>query len=183
MKYEYLDRAQSRAPCGPLAAEPRPHGTWEDALALKIARAVRRGSRLPTPIVTDTETENADRYGATAAQWPNHPALTGDAADNIAGVKDVQPRRSLSCWPVEEVPCCRDWLRGDDDAARAAYLPAGLEEVRTAIDGGMHITGVHFWTGVDNYEWLEGSGVPFGLFDRNRVPRKSAHVVQSFMRS
>ncbi|MFB6839775.1 family 1 glycosylhydrolase [Streptomyces sp. NPDC056361] len=71
---------------------------------------------------------------------------------------------------------------GDDDIARAAYLPAALGQVRNAIAAGMDIAGVHFWTGVDNYEWIEGFTVPFGLFDRNRVPRPSAHVIQSIIR-
>ncbi|MFJ8164257.1 family 1 glycosylhydrolase [Streptomyces sp. NPDC096136] len=74
-------------------------------------------------------------------------------------------------------------LGGEDDAQRAAYLSAALEQVHQAIAGGMDITGVHLWTGVDNYEWLDGHTVPFGLFDRDRVPKPSAHVVQSFIRA
>ena len=34
--------------------------------------------------------------------------------------------------------------------------------------------GFFFWTGVDNYEWLHGYDVAFGLFDRDRTPRPSA---------
>ncbi|GAA1890780.1 family 1 glycosylhydrolase [Streptantibioticus ferralitis] len=71
---------------------------------------------------------------------------------------------------------------GDDDTVRAAYLQAALDQVRDAVARGMGITGVHFWTGVDNYEWLNGYGVPFGLFDRNRVPRPSARIIQSLIR-
>jgi beta-glucosidase len=71
---------------------------------------------------------------------------------------------------------------GEDDAARAAYLQAALDQVHDAIAGGMDITGVHLWTGVDNYEWLDGHSIPFGLFDRNRVPRPSARVIQSMIR-
>ncbi|MEU9005276.1 family 1 glycosylhydrolase, partial [Streptomyces sp. NPDC048551] len=63
------------------------------------------------------------------------------------------------------------------------YLPAALEQVRAAMAGGMDITGVHLWTGVDNYEWLDGHTVPFGLFDRDRTPKPSARVVQSFIRA
>jgi beta-glucosidase len=47
----------------------------------------------------------------------------------------------------------------------------------------MDIAGVHFWTGIDNYEWLDGFTVPFGLFNRDRVPRPSISIVQSLMRS
>jgi beta-glucosidase len=72
---------------------------------------------------------------------------------------------------------------GDDDVARAGYLTAALGQVSVALADGMNIAGIHFWTGVDNYEWLNGFAVPFGLFDRNRVPRPSAEVVRSLIRS
>lgn len=71
---------------------------------------------------------------------------------------------------------------GEDDRARAAYLQAALAQVHDAMAGGMDITGVHLWTGVDNYEWLDGHTVSFGLFDRNRAPRPSARIIQSVIR-
>jgi beta-glucosidase len=37
---------------------------------------------------------------------------------------------------------------------------------------------VFFWTGIDNYEWIAGNSVPFGLFDRERRPRGSAELVR-----
>ncbi|UNZ18159.1 family 1 glycosylhydrolase [Streptomyces sp. 891-h] len=71
---------------------------------------------------------------------------------------------------------------GEDDRARAAYLQDALGQVHDAMSRGMDITGVHLWTGVDNYEWLEGHTVSFGLFDRHRTPRPSARLVQSLIR-
>lgn len=71
---------------------------------------------------------------------------------------------------------------GDNDTARAAYLQAALDQIHNAVAGGMDITGVHFWTAVDNYEWLNGYDVSFGLFDRHRTPRPSAHLLQSLIR-
>ncbi|MFD3563462.1 family 1 glycosylhydrolase [Streptomyces sp. NPDC058686] len=71
---------------------------------------------------------------------------------------------------------------GEDDRARAAYLQATLHQVHGAMADGMDITGVHLWTGVDNYEWLDGHTVSFGLFDRNRAPRSSARIIQSMIR-
>ncbi|MFD0376776.1 family 1 glycosylhydrolase [Streptomyces sp. NPDC127112] len=73
-------------------------------------------------------------------------------------------------------------LGSEDDAQRAAYLSDALEQVHQAIAGGMDITGVHLWTGIDNYEWLDGHTVPFGLFDRDRAPKPSAHLLRSFIR-
>jgi beta-glucosidase len=44
---------------------------------------------------------------------------------------------------------------------------------------GVDVAGVFFWTGFDNYEWLAGDGGPFGLFDRERRPRRSAELVRT----
>jgi beta-glucosidase len=41
----------------------------------------------------------------------------------------------------------------------------------------MRVEGVTLWAGIDNYEWLSGFGVPFGLVTADRVPRRSAGVV------
>ncbi|WP_107072572.1 family 1 glycosylhydrolase [Streptomyces katrae] len=73
-------------------------------------------------------------------------------------------------------------LGSEGDAQRAAYLSDALGQVHQAIAGGMDITGVHLWTGIDNYEWLDGHTVPFGLFDRDRAPKPSAHLLRSFVR-
>jgi beta-glucosidase len=68
---------------------------------------------------------------------------------------------------------------GTDDDARVAYLTESLRHIHDARDEGIDVTGVFFWTGVDNYEWLAGDSVPFGLFDAQRQPRRSAELVRS----
>ncbi|MCX5199335.1 family 1 glycosylhydrolase [Streptomyces sp. NBC_00249] len=73
-------------------------------------------------------------------------------------------------------------MRTPSTSTASATTSPQRSQVRDAIAGGMDITGVHLWNGVDNYEWLDGYTVPFGLFDRNRVPKHSAHIVQSFIR-
>ncbi len=40
------------------------------------------------------------------------------------------------------------------------------------------VRGFFHWTAVDNYEWLLGYDVAFGLFDRERKPRPSARVLE-----
>ena len=65
---------------------------------------------------------------------------------------------------------------GEDDE-RVRYLARGLELVGDADDG-IDIRGLFHWTGVDNYEWLHGYDVAFGLIDRERVPRQSADVLR-----
>ncbi|MFZ0666264.1 MAG: family 1 glycosylhydrolase [Acidimicrobiales bacterium] len=66
----------------------------------------------------------------------------------------------------------------DDDQVRAAYLTRGLEVVHQAIDVGIDVRGLFHWTAVDNYEWLHGFDVRFGLIDAQRVSRPSARIFQ-----
>jgi beta-glucosidase len=66
----------------------------------------------------------------------------------------------------------------DDDGVRAAYLERGLEVTNEAIARRVDVRGFFHWTGVDNYEWLHGFDVSFGIIDRERNIRPSARVLQ-----
>ena len=65
----------------------------------------------------------------------------------------------------------------DDDTQRAAYLGEGLRVVHDALGRGIDVRGLFHWTAVDNYEWLHGYDVAFGLIDRDRRVRPSAAVL------
>jgi len=65
----------------------------------------------------------------------------------------------------------------DDDAQRAQYLSRGLELTRAALARGIDLRGFFHWTAVDNYEWLHGYDVRFGIIDRERRVRDSAQVL------
>jgi beta-glucosidase len=65
-----------------------------------------------------------------------------------------------------------------DDSQRAAYLERGLQVTADAIARGIDVRGFFHWTAVDNYEWLHGFDVQFGLIDRDRNIRPSARVLQ-----
>jgi beta-glucosidase len=65
----------------------------------------------------------------------------------------------------------------DDDTERVSYLARGLEVVNHAIGRGIDVRGFFHWTGVDNYEWLHGFDVRFGIIDRDRNVRPSAQVL------
>ena len=64
----------------------------------------------------------------------------------------------------------------EDDDWRATYLRECLAEAEQAVEDGIDVRGFFHWTAVDNYEWLHGYNVPFGLFDRDRNPRASIEV-------
>jgi beta-glucosidase len=67
----------------------------------------------------------------------------------------------------------------DDDDARAAYLERGLEIIAQRLADGQDIRGLFHWTAVDNYEWLHGYDISFGLIDRDRNVRPSAAILSN----
>ncbi|HLI45430.1 MAG TPA: family 1 glycosylhydrolase [Acidimicrobiales bacterium] len=71
----------------------------------------------------------------------------------------------------------------DDDDERAAYLRRCLEVAHDALKRGVDLRGLFHWTAVDNYEWLHGYDVSFGLLDMDRKVRPSAGVLAEAARS
>ncbi|MCU1452998.1 MAG: beta-glucosidase/6-phospho-beta-glucosidase/beta-galactosidase [Acidimicrobiales bacterium] len=68
-----------------------------------------------------------------------------------------------------------DWW----DWERAGHAPrSGDGNGFAAIDRGVDVRGFFHWTATDNYEWLHGDEVAFGLMDRDRNVRPSAKVLQ-----
>jgi beta-glucosidase len=66
----------------------------------------------------------------------------------------------------------------DDDAERATYVERGLQIVQQALADGIDVRGFFHWTGVDNYEWLHGYDLRFGIIDRERNVRPSAEILR-----
>src|SRR6267154_6781791 len=66
----------------------------------------------------------------------------------------------------------------DDDEMRARYIARGLEVIHAAIERGADVRGCFHWTGVDNYEWLHGFDLAFGIIDRDRNVKPSALVLR-----
>jgi beta-glucosidase len=69
----------------------------------------------------------------------------------------------------------------DDDAFRARLIPAALAELQTVIAQGVPVKGYIHWSLLDNFEWLQGFKMKFGLcsVDRTtfkRTPKPSAAV-------
>jgi len=65
-----------------------------------------------------------------------------------------------------------------DDTVRAQYITDGLAITHDAIARGIDVRGFFHWTAVDNYEWLHGYSLDFGLIDRDRNVRPSARVLR-----
>ena len=56
----------------------------------------------------------------------------------------------------------------DDDAIRAWLIPNALAEVKLAIDDGVPVLGYLHWSLVDNFEWVFGYRIRFGLHELDR---------------
>lgn len=63
----------------------------------------------------------------------------------------------------------------DDDSLRAWLIPAALAELKKAIDDGVPVKGYVHWSLVDNFEWIFGYKIHFGLhtLDRQTFERKA----------
>jgi len=78
-------------------------------------------------------------------------------------------------------------LGTNDDAQRAAFIPAALAGLKAAIDDGIPVKGYVHWSLLDNFEWIFGYGPHFGLVavDRTtfeRSPKPSAAVLGGIAR-
>ncbi|MDF2917013.1 family 1 glycosylhydrolase [Microbacterium sp. NPDC086615] len=64
-------------------------------------------------------------------------------------------------------------IQTDDDAQRAAFLPAALEALDAEIAAGTPVRGYCHWTLMDNFEWIFGYGPKLGLVavDRDTLER------------
>ncbi|XP_028036754.1 myrosinase 1-like [Bombyx mandarina] len=78
---------------------------------------------------------------------------------------------------------------GLDDRMRVEYYRDHLKELLLAIhEDGVNVVGFTAWTLMDNFEWNDGLGSKFGLYEvnftspeRTRTPRASAHYYKSII--
>jgi beta-glucosidase len=63
----------------------------------------------------------------------------------------------------------------DNDDVRARFIPAALVELKKAIDDGVPVIGYCHWSLIDNFEWIFGYKIHFGLhsFDPVTFKRKA----------
>ncbi len=69
----------------------------------------------------------------------------------------------------------------DDDAIRAAFIPAALAGLKQAMDDGVPVIGYCHWSLIDNYEWIFGYKPKYGLATVDpvsfvRTPKPSAAI-------
>ncbi len=122
-------------------------------------------------------TTNGIREGALVpypADAPVSPLGYAIWADGLGAVLD----RLHDMVPGTPLLVAEYGIGTSDDSQRAAYLQRGLQVTNEAIARGIDVRGFFHWTAVDNYEWLHGYDVQFGIIDRDRNIRPSARVLQ-----
>jgi beta-glucosidase len=105
---------------------------------------------------------------------PVSPLAYGIWADGVGLVLD----RLYNELPDTPLLVAEYGIGTDDDGVRAEYLERGLVVVNDAIAGGIDVRGLFHWTAVDNYEWLHGFDLAFGIIDSDRNVKASANVLQ-----
>nr|WPM03618.1 glycoside hydrolase family 1 [Phyllotreta armoraciae] len=75
-----------------------------------------------------------------------------------------------------------------DDQKRISYMKNHLSYLKDAIDKGVNIIGYTYWSLMDNFEWLEGYYVKFGLYrvdfdevQRNRTTKSSVEYYKKII--
>ncbi len=68
-----------------------------------------------------------------------------------------------------------------EDKLRGEFLMKSVNGVKRAVNDGVKVFGYMYWSLMDNFEWLEGYSMKFGLFEVDfktleRKPRKSAYI-------
>ena len=102
----------------------------------------------------------------------------GSVADLLCGLQ-----------PVFRVPLAlsEHGVGTDNDEVRARFIPAALVELKKAIDDGVPVKGYCHWSLIDNFEWIFGYKIHFGLHsvDRDtfaRTAKSSAAAYSSIVK-
>jgi beta-glucosidase len=71
------------------------------------------------------------------------------------------------------------------DRWRASFIEAHLAAIERAARAGIDVHGYLHWSLLDNYEWLDGFGPKFGLYevDRATMQRRPRPSVETFRRA
>ncbi|MGE4341292.1 MAG: glycoside hydrolase family 1 protein [Pigmentiphaga sp.] len=129
----------------------------------------------------------------TGAKLPPPPAMPFvDPADRREVVKQPSALRNMVTYAHEQtglpVFVTENGIETENDARREWYIPQVLGELHKAIAQGVPVLGYCHWSLIDNFEWLAGYAMKFGLasVDRKtfvRTPKPSAQVYAGIVRA
>ena len=69
------------------------------------------------------------------------------------------------------------------DDERIRYLQGSLRSLEKANEQGLDVRGYFLWSLMDNFEWTAGYATKFGLYTRNRQPKKSAEFYRQWIQT
>lgn len=115
--------------------------------------------------------ESGDRLLQTDFGWDIDPA-------GLYGLLQLMSKFKVPLFITE------NGIADANDTMRASYIVQHLEQVLRAIAAGIDVRGYFHWSLLDNFEWLEGYAMRFGLVavdfkTQQRTLRPSAKVYQT----
>lgn len=127
-----------------------------------------------TRMVGDFDYRDRSGHGLTDNGWEIAPRAFGAMIDEAA----------LSGLPVV---ITENGLADAADRMRPEFLRLHAGEIRMAEERGTPVHGYFHWSLLDNYEWLDGFGPKFGLYEvdrrtMRRTPRSSVDVFRTLGR-
>ncbi len=120
-------------------------------------------------LIGEFEYRNTSGHGLTDNGWEIVPRVFGEMIDEAT-------RSGLPLVVTE------NGLADAADALRPFFLKAHHHQLRMAKKRGIPIHGYFHWSLLDNYEWLDGFGPRFGLYevDRATMARRPRPSVELF---
>jgi beta-glucosidase len=97
-------------------------------------------------------------------------------------------RRSATLLPEKGIVVTEHGVATDDDAARVEFIDRGLRAIHAEIKAGLSVGGYVHWSALENFEWVRGYGMQFGLVEVDfstleRTIRPSARLLGEIART
>lgn len=78
-------------------------------------------------------------------------------------------RRAASLLPGKDLVVTEHGVATDDDAERIEFIERGLTALHGLLDEGLPLRGYVHWSAFDNFEWVQGYAMRFGLIGVDRT--------------
>jgi beta-glucosidase len=78
-------------------------------------------------------------------------------------------RRVAALLPGKDVVVTEHGVATDDDDERVEFIDRGLRAIHAEIEAGLPVRGYLHWSALDNFEWVKGYSMCFGLIGVDRA--------------